>query len=356
MADASTPTLRAGRPIRPRRLSPGDVVAVVSPSWGGPQAFPHVFEQGLAQLRDWGLTIREYPSARASVDRLSGDAKSRAADVNAAFGDPSVRAIVASIGGDDSIRLLPFLDPAAIVADPKILMGYSDTTTLLAAIRRLGVVSFHGPAVMAGLSQIATLPAPYGEHVRTMLFEPAPSYVYPEFGWFVEGYPDWSDPANVGLANAPQIDEGWRILQGGGTVTGELFGGCLEVLDWLRGTSACPDLDDWAGRLLFIEPSEEKPTPLQVARMLRTLGVMGVFDAIAGVMVGRLRDHGPVERAAFDAAVIDVIAMEFGSPDLPIVSNLSFGHTDPQWVLPLGVRADLDLDRRELRLVEPWLS
>ena len=94
-------------PIRPRRLVAGDTVAVLSPSWGGPHAFPHVFDRGLAQLREWGLEIREYPSTRASAERLAADPRARAADVNAAFGDPSIQAIVASIGGDDSIRLLP---------------------------------------------------------------------------------------------------------------------------------------------------------------------------------------------------------------------------------------------------------
>ena len=86
------------------------------------------------------------------------------------------------------------------------------------------------------------------------------------------------------------------------------------------------------------------------------MGVTGVFDAIEGILVGRPRDHTEAERAAFEVAIRDVVAVEFGRPDLPIVANLPFGQTDPQWVLPLGVRAGLDLDARVLRLVEPWLS
>jgi muramoyltetrapeptide carboxypeptidase LdcA involved in peptidoglycan recycling len=331
-------------------------VAVLSPSWGGPNAFPHVFEHGLSVLRGWGLEVRESPSTRVSAADLRADPRRRADDLNAAFADPEVRAIVASIGGDDSIRLLPYLDRATIVANPTILMGYSDTTTLLAAIQAMGVVTLHGPSVMAGLSQMSGLPSEYGEHVRTMLFESADEYRYPAFNWYVEGYPDWSDPANAGLANSARTDDGWRILQGAGRVEGELFGGCLEVLDWLRGTDALPAGDAWAERLLFIEPSEEKPSPLQVGRMLRSLGVMGVFDRIAGLLVGRPRDHSVDERDAFESAIRDVVAGEFGRPDLPIAAGLPFGHTDPQWVLPLGVRAELDVDARTLRLVEPWLS
>jgi muramoyltetrapeptide carboxypeptidase LdcA involved in peptidoglycan recycling len=318
--------------------------------------FPHVFDHGLAALRRWGLKVREYPSTRASPPRLREDPRLRADDLNSAFGDPSIRAIFASIGGDDSIRLLPFLDEDVIRANPKILMGYSDATTLLVAARGLGMVTFHGPSIMAGISQMARLAPAYEAHVREMLFEPALAHEYLPYGWFVEGYPDWGDPASVGQANALHADDGWRVLQGAGVVSGELFGGCVEVLDWLRGMSAWPVSEAWQGRLLFIEPSEEKPSPLQVARMLRAFGVMGIFDRVAGVLVGRARDHSSQEQAALDVAIQTVVAVEFGRPDLPIVANLPFGHTDPQWVLPLGVQAELDVDLRSLRLTEPWLA
>ncbi len=89
---------------------------------------------------------------------------------------------------------------------------------------------------------------------------------------------------------------------------------------------------------------------------MRSFGVMGVFDVIAGILVGRPRDHAPDERDAFEVAIRGVVATEFGRPDLPIVANLPFGHTDPQWVLPLGVLAELDVDGQALTLVEPWLS
>lgn len=343
-------------PRRPRRLAEGDVVAVVSPSWGGPHAFPHVFDRGLEVLRGWGLEVREYPSTRAPARRLRGDPALRADDLNRAFADPSVRAVIASIGGDDSIRLLSLLDAATIAASPKILLGFSDTTTLLAYVRRLGTVTFHGPSVMAGLSQLGALPAAYGRHVREMLFEPADSYRYPVFSLFSEGYPSWRDPSLVGQVNALRPDTGWHVLQGSGRVTGELFGGCLEVLDWIRGTRAWPSPGEWRGRLLFVEPSEEQPGPEQVARILRSFGAVGAFDGLAGLMVGRARDFDADETAAFEAAVLQTVSGEFGRSDLPIVANLPFGHTDPQWVLPLGVRAELDLGARTLSLVEPWLA
>jgi len=243
-----------------------------------------------------------------------------------------------------------------IAANPKVLMGFSDTTTLLLAVRRLGIVTFHGPSVMAGISQMRSLPAAYGDHVHGLLFHPGSSYAYAPYDTYSEGYPDWRDAANVGLINPPRPADGWHNLQGAGRITGDLFGGCLEVLDWLRGTSAWPTGEEWSGRLLFIEPSEEKPTPLQVERILRSFGVQGIFDRVTGVLVGRPRDHSPAEVIAFETAVQRVVAEEFGRPDLPIVANLPFGHTDPQWVLPLAVEAEADVDTHSLQLVEPWLA
>jgi muramoyltetrapeptide carboxypeptidase LdcA involved in peptidoglycan recycling len=116
---------------RPARLQRGDTVAIVSPSWGGPSIFPHVYDKGLDTLRAWGLRIREYPSARASNDFLYRNPRARAQDINEAFADQAIKAIFASIGGDDSVRLLPYLDPETIAGNPKIITGYSDTRRFL---------------------------------------------------------------------------------------------------------------------------------------------------------------------------------------------------------------------------------
>src|SRR5262249_7944885 len=89
-----------------------------------------------------------------------------------------------------------------------------------------------------------------------------------------------------------------------------------------------------------------------------SFGALGTFDpdrGVVGVMLGRPRDHTQEETAAFEAAVQSVIADELGRPDLPIVGNLPFGHTDPQWVLPIRVRAELDVEAHALTLAEPWL-
>lgn len=342
--------------ILPDRLRPGDMVAIVSPSWGGPSVFPHIYDNGLKVLRAWGLDVREFPTAREDAAYLSANPRARAADINAAFADPSIKAVFASIGGDDSMRILPYLDRDVIAANPKILMGYSDTTTLHTYLALLGMVSFYGPAIMAGFSQMDNLPQSYKAHVHDMLFSPADRYAYTAETHYANHYPDWSDPANTGKVAPMAETDGWRVLQGQGkVVTGTLFGGCIEVLEFLKATPYWPQPAFWDGKILFLETSEEKPGITQVGWMLRNYGLQGVFDRVSGVMFGRARDYSPEEKKELDQTICRIIGTEFSRPDLPVMSNMDFGHTDPQIVLPIGATARMDMPNRGLSLTAPWL-
>jgi muramoyltetrapeptide carboxypeptidase LdcA involved in peptidoglycan recycling len=341
--------------LKPARLQPGDTVAILSPSWGGPGVFPHTYEAGLTVLRErFGLRIREYPTTRASPEDLARDPRARARDLHQAFLDEEVKAVIASIGGEDSVRVLPHLDAEVFARNPKVLMGFSDTTTLLTYVNRLGVVTFHGPSVMAGFAQAPGLPESFTAHVREMLFEPRAELEYRPYGQWSDGYPDWREPENATRIRAPQPDpEGFRFLQGRGVARGVLFGGCIEVLEFLKGTRFWPEPEFWSGKLLFLETSEEKPSPEQVRRWLRNYGLQGVFECISGLLFGRPELYSREEKAALERVILDVVAGESGREDLPIVTNVDFGHTDPQLILPLGVRAEVDCEARRIRLLEP---
>lgn len=343
-------------PIRPPRLRPGDTIAIVSTSWGGPHVFPHVFDKGVDVLsRVFELDVREMPTTRMSPRDLGADPQARARDLNAAFADPSIRAIVASIGGVDSVRILPFLDEAVALANPKVMLGYSDTSTQLAFYNRAGLVTFNGPSVMAGFAQIEALPGA-AEHVRKVIFEPTPTLEYRPFDTWVDGYRDWRERENAGAVGDGRAHDGWRWLQGSGRAEGRLFGGCGEVLEMLKGTRFWPEASFWDRRILFLETSEDAPAPETVGYWLRNYGMQGVFDRVSALLVGRARDYDAAAKAELDEMVVRVVAGEFGRPDLPIVTNLDFGHTDPQWVMPLGVLAEVDPSRRSIRLLEPAVT
>ncbi len=303
-------------------------------------------------MRSLGLQIKEYPSARADDRFLSANPRARAADINDAFLDPEVKAIISSIGGDDAIRILPFLDREVIKGNPKILMGYSDTTTLLTFINQLGLVTFNGPSVMAGFSQAAALPETFIQHIKALLFSVEEEYEYFGFGVYCDGYLDWRKLENTGKTKELKRDDGWRFIQGSELVAGELYGGCIEVLEVLNGTPFWPHNEFWNGKVLFFETSEEKPSIERVRRMLRNYGMQGALDLVAAVLFGRARDYSDSEKMDFDQMILGVIEGEFGRRNLPIVTNMDFGHTDPQFILPLGVRAAIDCSRQSFKLLE----
>jgi muramoyltetrapeptide carboxypeptidase LdcA involved in peptidoglycan recycling len=107
--------------------------------------------------------------------------------------------------------------------------------------------------------------------------------------------------------------------------------------------------------MLFLEMSEERPTPVQVERWLRNYGLQGAFDRISGLMFGRPRDYSVNEQINLDATILRVVRDEFGAKSLPIITNFDVGHTEPQLIVPLGVLAELDCQAQTVTLCEPWL-
>jgi muramoyltetrapeptide carboxypeptidase LdcA involved in peptidoglycan recycling len=341
---------------KPKKLNQGDTVAIVSPSWGGPDIYPHIYENGLIVLREWGLKIKEFPTARADADFLRDNPQVRAKDINDAFADPEVKAIFASIGGNDSVRILPFLDKSAMANNPKILMGYSDTSTLHIFSNLQGLATFYGPSIMAGFSQMENLPESFKSHVREILFEPKGSYEYTPYGEYCDGYPDWANQENIGKVNPLKEDAGWRWLQGNTRVQGELFGGCMEVLEMMKATDFWPTRDFWKGKIFFLETSEIKPSIHWIDLVLRNYGMQGVFEQINGFIFSRARDYSDDEKSDLEKIIVSVVTREFGKSNLPIIANFDVGHTDPQLILPLGVNAEIDCQSKIFRLIETWLS
>lgn len=342
--------------VKPRKLQPGDTIGIVSPSWGGPASFPYVYREGIRVLtEELGFKVKEFNYTKADASFIYENPKLRAEDINDAFLDAEVKGIISSIGGDDSIRILPHINKEAIVANPKFFMGYSDTTTLLTYFNQLGLVTFNGPSVMAGFSQWSSFDDDFREHIRLFLTGDTSNYIYREFNRWTDGYLDWSNQENVGKVKPFRPCDGWRFLQGGSIVTGELFGGCIEVLEFMKGTEFWASKDFWNGKILFFETSEEKPSVENVKRMLRNYGSQGVFEKISGVLFGRARGYSDEEKVELDKGIVTIIRNEFGKPELPIISNMDFGHTDPQIILPLGIKTQIDCRNKTLKLAEPAL-
>lgn len=342
------------KPTKPTRLMSGSKIAIISPSNGLPHIFPGIYELGLQNLQELlGFEMIEMPTARMSPEELYRNPRWRADDINQCFMNDEIDGIITSIGGYESVRILPYLDTDVIMKNPKFIMGFSDATTFLAYLNTLGMVTFYGPSVMAGLAQLQHLPDEYMQHIKSILFEDHYPYTYKPFPKWTNGYQDWSNLDTLGRCREFHMnEEGWTFIQGNRTVEGYLWGGCIEVLEFMKSTVYWPSGSYWDDKILFFETSEEKPTPGQVGYMLRNYGMQGIFQHVKGVIFGRAKDYTYEENQELNQIIRDVIRDEFGADSIPIVVDVDFGHTDPKLILPLGGLVQLDVASKEIILLE----
>jgi muramoyltetrapeptide carboxypeptidase LdcA involved in peptidoglycan recycling len=339
--------------IKPAKLSKGGRIAAVSLSFGGPGQFPHRYRIGKKQLEDrFGVTVVETRHALREPQWLKDNPEARAEDLMAAFADDSIDGIISTIGGDDSIRTLPFMDLNVIRSHPKVFMGYSDTTITHLVCHAASLVSFYGPAIMAGFGENGGMFPYMAESVDKALFSSGPIGAIPPNpdGWSVE-FLDWGDPGNQEKKRKLIGSTGWKFHQDDGVIEGPAFGGCLEVLDWARGTQVWPRPDRLDNAVLFLETSEEAPAPAIVARFIRSLAAMGELEKLSGILLGRPGGQlDPVRFVDYEKALVDTVRLEYGLKRMPIVTNLDFGHTDPMFVIPMGVNIRIDSGKREISI------
>lgn len=332
-------------------------MAIVAPSSGLAPSFPGVYSRGLDVLRDLGLEPIEFPSAAMSSEQLYADPKLRADELHAALGRRDIHGIISVIGGYESIRLYDYLKPSVFASHPTFLMGGSDATTYLLFARRAGVIGLYGPSVMAGLSQASDLPPEFREHLRRFLFGRWQRYEYAPYPSFTHGYTGWSGKSPGGVQKMYGAAEGWTVLQGERPVEGHLWGGCIEVVEFLKGTRYWPPAGFFDDVVLFFETSEEKPPPQRVGYMLRNYGVAGILGRASALLLGRPKDYSSADVDKLHKLVTAIVADEFGRPDMPVITNVDIGHTDPKLIVPIGGRVRVDPVLKRITLTEsPFVS
>ena len=332
---------RAPRMRTPPRLHPGDHVAIVSPSWAGAGVFPQVQEIALRVLRDeLGLVPVEYPTTR----HVRASAKERAHDLNAAFADPDIKAVMAVIGGEDQITVLPHLDVDVLRDNPKAYFGYSDNTNILNYLWNLGIVSYHGGSTLVHLARPGGVHPVSMTSLRHALFDHQTVDIVPVTE-FTDLQCKWEDLSTLERALPTMSEPGWHWHRATKIVTGPTWGGNLEIVHWnLAANRWILPNDSYEGCVLILETSEEMPSADEVFRMLRNMGERGLlaqFPALVFAKAKAWHTHAPLnenERTAFredqEAAVLR--ALDTYNRDAIFVYGPDFGHTDPQYVLPYG--------------------
>ena len=325
---SSTPLDSAEAPalIRPRVLKPGDTVGLITPSTyvSDPDALATVDRT----VKYFGLKAKWGKNVRRREGYLGGTVEQRVEDLHAMFEDPQVNAVFALRGGYGSAQLLDHIDYKLIRAHPKIFVGYSDITALHLAINKMaGLVTFHGPVVLSRFTDYTQ------NYFRRALFETKPIGI-------VNNPPE---------ANTLRPSHALRTVRPGST-RGPLIGGNLTLISTTMGT---PYEIDTRGRILFIEDVDEEP--YRIDRMLTQLRLARKFDVAAGIVVGECADCRPKDfKPSFNSTFTlgEIVDNILGGLKIPVLSGLTFGHTDDQVTLPEGVMATLDADQQRLMIEE----
>jgi muramoyltetrapeptide carboxypeptidase LdcA involved in peptidoglycan recycling len=337
--------------VTPPALDAGDRVAVVAPSSGGARSAPHVLSLALDRLRDrFDLDPVVHPTARQGDEFLAAHPRARAAAVHEAFRDPDIRAVFATIGGDDQLRVLRHLDPAVLREHPTRFFGMSDNTNLGLYLWREGVVSYNGGQLLNQVGTPGRLPAFSERYLRRALFEPSLGDLEAAPRW-TDDTVDWSEPDYAETTPEYEPAPGWTWAGGETPVAGRVWGGCLAIVDWhLASDRYLPDPERLDGAVLAVETSEELPSAPEVRRTLMCMGERGLLGRFDGVLVGRPRTRnrferpGEAARERYRREQREAILGELSryNPDAPVVFDLDFGHTNPTVPLPVGDRVELD--------------
>lgn len=338
--------------IKPQMLKKGDKIAIVSLSWGGLGDEDLIHKYYIAKERlenDFGLKVVAMPNALKGSEFVYNHPELRAKDLMDAFKDETIKGVFCAIGGDDSIRLLPYIDYEVIKNNPKIFMGYSDTTISHFMLNKAGVVSYYGPSVMCEFGEYVKMFDYTKEAVENILFKDTENYYVKSSEYWSNDHVSWNED-NINIQKKLTREEyGYEVLSGTGKATGQLLGGCIDVFPMMLETEIWPKADEWEGKILLIETSEEKMPPNYLLYYLRNLGVQGILNNINGIIVGK-----PIGETYYEEykEIYLKVLKEFDCENLPIIYNVNIGHAFGTGLLPLGINYEMDLESKTIRFLE----
>jgi len=335
-------------------------ITIVSLSRGilGESFIKHELDIGVERLKSFGVDVHFSTNALKGLDYIEKHPEERARDLLEAF-ESNTDMILCAVGGDDTYRLLPFLfenDELKNAVKEKVFLGFSDTTMNHLMLHKVGINTFYGQAFLPDICELAGDMLPYSKSYFKELIETGTiSRITPSGVWY-DSREDFS-PEAIGTCMPSHNNEGFILLQGDSCFEGEILGGCIDTIyDIFNGDryadspSLCekyglfPSLDDWRGKILLLESSEEKPNPDKYRKMLVELKRNGVFDVVNGVLIGK-----PADEAYFDEYK-QILKEVVNNPSLPIVANINVGHATPRCIIPFGIHAKVDVEKQEIVL------
>ena len=353
--------------IIPSKLNPGDKIVFISISGGraGDKDMLPRYMLGRRRFEKiFNVEVVETPHALMGSRYIYEHPEKRAEDLMWALKDDSIKGIICNQGGDDSYRVLPYIDTQVIHDHPKVFMGYSDIATWMAVFTYTGVRAYYGPNVLTPIAQPGKLDEYTEDAIRRTIFS---NKVIGEIKAAPKTTPiDWSTTYTIRNGDKelqcerfPDTDAiedpndpiswvpgtGYRILQGKGKVKGHIIPVCGGPLWQIMGTKFFPGPDVWEDAIVALEHCNIYDSKLAGLHELRAFAAAGVFDKAKAFLTGPLDDDSR-------ETLFKVILQEVRRPDLVIVENVDYIHRTPMTVLPVGAQMVIDCDAAKIEITE----
>ena len=258
-----------------------------------------------------------------------------------AMQDKEINGIICMMGGDDSYRVLPYIDLNVIKNNPKVFMGYSDITSWMAVFAKAGIRAYYGPNLLSPIAQPVSLDNYTKEAITKCLFSTE----------MIGNVSACSEHTNIEWRNVGKDEikwvsnTGYRLVQGRGVVQGRIFGGCAGPLRQIMGTEFFPSRDFFKDCIIMLEIGSPYGSVLAGLHELRALDAAGMFRHAAGIITGQLNEEE-------ENMLVKFLKYEVRREDIPVLSNVDFVHRTPMTVVPMGAMAEIDCSCVTFKIME----
>ncbi|RNA61419.1 LD-carboxypeptidase [Chryseobacterium nematophagum] len=340
--------------IKVRKLKAGDRIAAVNLSSGLAGEIPYRYKVGKIQTQEtFGIEIVEMQHTLKDFKWTKQNPEARAKDFMNAFKDQSIQGVITTIGGDDSILILPYIDYSIIRNNPKPFIGFSDSTIAHLICYKAGITSFYGPSILATFAENCGILPYTKKYFQKAIFETKPIGIIKPSEYWTDAFLDWFNHNNQSIKRPLELTSIPVLIQGEGITKGKLLGGCIQTLITVLGTELWPPKKYWKDAIVFFDISES-PLPINIFKaFLRNVGAQGIWHSVRGIILGRPGGNRPKWKwEEYERELTNIISGEFKCYDMPVLTRLDFGHTDPMMTLPYGAVAEINTHTWEFAILE----
>lgn len=327
--------------MKARGLEDGATIGVFSSSSPISATVPIRYERGVKYLESKGFRVVNGELYGKSDSYRSGTIRARAEEFNNLLYNDEIQILMASIGGNNTNSILPYIDYEYLKNHPKIIIGYSDTTALLLAIyAKTGLVTFYGPAVASSFGEFPPFVDRTFESFDAVLKGTAIPYSYEMPPFWTDEFINWSEQDRA----KEQRDNEW-LCKNPGTCRGRLIGGNLNTMEGFFGTEYMPEIKK--GDILLLEDSLKDACTIE--RSFSLLKLAGVFEKAGGIILGK---HEKFDDNGTGRRPYEILLEVMGDTKIPVLADFDCCHTHPMLTLPIGCEVMLDASNKKVVLME----